>query len=564
MNFVLAVSGLIVLCLLVGVFWAKITTNGYLRAGVLIVVLGLSLVHQLMFGTVAEDAYISFRYSENLAAGNGLVFNPGEHVEGYSNFLWVILVALPKAWFGADIVTTAAVLGILCTLGSVLVSYYLANKLASRTGRESPALGIVAAVFTATASGLAAYGPSGLETPLFLLLVLSAFLALAHRHCVVAGLLSGLAVMTRPDGLVVAGLVGVWLIAGAVRARTWRALVGYAVGVLVLVVPWTVWRVSYYGHLLPNAVAAKSGAPLRWQLHMGWHYLVDFGIAHQGYLWLGLAAVVLLIAHRRTTSRADAPAVGIGWLMLAVAACYAVFVGVTGGDWMPAWRMLAPVPPLIAIAAVAIFGLSRRSPEAAAEPLALVKTRYLAAGAIALCTVPLVVSQYSPKMVPAMRSWAPKIAENAEIGDWVKHTLPPGTTIATFANGALSYEAGIGITVIDVLGLTDEHIARNGIRDVKTVGLVGHIASDYQYVTKVRKPAIALDTGAAYLARQDCSTPDAYADDYDTATFRRTGTDGWVSVYVRRDLKKDIIARLSTDPRYTLTACATDSTHETN
>ncbi|WP_156096108.1 hypothetical protein [Amycolatopsis jejuensis] len=45
--------------------------------------------------------------------------------------------------------------------------------------------------------------------------------------------------------------------------------------------------------------------------------------------------------------------------------------------------------------------------------------------------------------------------------------------------------------------MTDEHIARNGVRGVNAVGLAGHIASDYRYVTKVRKPAIALDTGAA-------------------------------------------------------------------
>jgi hypothetical protein len=49
-------------------------------------------------GPVAfDDAYVSFRYAENLVHGlvhgHGLVFNPGERVEGYSNFLWVLLAA---------------------------------------------------------------------------------------------------------------------------------------------------------------------------------------------------------------------------------------------------------------------------------------------------------------------------------------------------------------------------------------------------------------------------------------------------------------------------------------
>ena len=42
---------------------------------------------------IADDAFISFRYAENLLAGNGLVLNPGEYVEGYTNFLWLMLLA---------------------------------------------------------------------------------------------------------------------------------------------------------------------------------------------------------------------------------------------------------------------------------------------------------------------------------------------------------------------------------------------------------------------------------------------------------------------------------------
>ena len=44
---------------------------------------------------LTDDAFISFRYVRNLLEGHGLVFNPGEYVEGYTNFLWILeLVAL--------------------------------------------------------------------------------------------------------------------------------------------------------------------------------------------------------------------------------------------------------------------------------------------------------------------------------------------------------------------------------------------------------------------------------------------------------------------------------------
>ena len=42
---------------------------------------------------VVDDAFISYRYAWNLVAGHGLVFNIDEYVEGYSNFLWVLLTA---------------------------------------------------------------------------------------------------------------------------------------------------------------------------------------------------------------------------------------------------------------------------------------------------------------------------------------------------------------------------------------------------------------------------------------------------------------------------------------
>ena len=48
----------------------------------------------LYFHNVVDDSLISIRYAENLAQGNGVVFNLGERVEGYTNFLWLCVSAL--------------------------------------------------------------------------------------------------------------------------------------------------------------------------------------------------------------------------------------------------------------------------------------------------------------------------------------------------------------------------------------------------------------------------------------------------------------------------------------
>ena len=255
--------------------WPRIATSRSWEIGALLATLTLSITHQVLFSTLAEDAYITYRYSLNLADGNGPVFNVGERVEGYSNFLWMVLLALPRTVADVDIVLLARALGVVCTLGALIMLHLLVRRV---TGNGSA--GVLAAMLTAGAGSVAAYGPSGLEAPLFTLLVLAvAYAAIADRPAL-AGALAALATMTRPDGAVVAVVVWLWLLA---RHR-WRAPVLFAAAALLLAAPWTAWRLAYYGHLLPNALAAKSGLDLSWQLYSGWSYLVGFLAAFQALL----------------------------------------------------------------------------------------------------------------------------------------------------------------------------------------------------------------------------------------------------------------------------------------
>jgi hypothetical protein len=502
------------------------------RRPVLAGVLALSAAHQLMFGTLAEDAFISFRYAENFVAGNGLVFSVGERVEGYSNFLWILLIAAPRAVFGADLVGTARVFGVLCALGCVLAGYALTRRL---TG-SAPA-GILAATLVAAASGLAAYGPSGLETPLFTLLVLLVLTAVAADRPVLAGVLVALATMTRPDGAVVAVLVGGWLLVRAVRQREWLAPLWFLTGATVLVVPWTVWRVTYYGHLVPNALAAKSGAPVGWLLQSGLTYLVGFVIATQVVLVLLPVAGFALLRRRAAGGSA-----GVDGLVLLVAVGYVAFFVATGGDWMPAWRFFAPVVPLLVVGCVAIAAESVTDMLPARGRLAPMLTASVAG-------LLLVTSVWQPSYKPTIDYWHAEVDDLAHVGTWVRDAVPPGTVIATFANGALSYSAGPKVTVVDLLGLTDEHIARAGERDPG--GMIGHQAQDPEYVTRVRRPALIFTSGLGYATTPECGTPDPrYAPRYRPALFRVAGAHRWVVVLLRRDAQDTLRRQLDQAPSH--------------
>src|SRR5690606_31853373 len=213
---------------------------------------------------VQDDAFITYRYARNLARGEGLVFNAGEEVEGYTNFLWTLLHVVPER-FGWSSPVFSQVVGIALMVATVAVTLRLARRL---FGSEGFAL-LVALVLLGNMTFLA-YATGGLETMLQTLLVLSVASLLFpagagddrawRSRRVAAGALAGLAVMTRLDSTV---LVGTWLVVHLVvrwredppELRTRRlaaGLVQFGLPVAVLVLPWLGWKLAYYGELLPN------------------------------------------------------------------------------------------------------------------------------------------------------------------------------------------------------------------------------------------------------------------------------------------------------------------------
>src|SRR5512141_611212 len=101
------------------------------------------------------DAYISFRYAQNAILGHGLVFNPGERVEGFTNFLWTALMT-PFEGIGVDVGRLSILLGVLFALGTM----WLAARIA-RTLGLSPLVGFLAALLLAVDGSFAIWAVSG-------------------------------------------------------------------------------------------------------------------------------------------------------------------------------------------------------------------------------------------------------------------------------------------------------------------------------------------------------------------------------------------------------------------
>ena len=516
--------------------WPRMHRNKWWTAASLSLIMFMALVHQLVFrATIAEDAYITFRYALNLASGNGPVFNPGERVEGYSNFLWMIVLSALHRLFGIDIPLIARVLGVGAALLTIVLTYRLSLKVTEGHRHAS----LIAALIVAASGSFVAYGPSGMETSLFVLLTVSTVLCTISELWTWTGLLVGLSTMTRPEGLLFLPPLAGWILLTRKPLQDrLRHILVVTGSFSALVLPWTLWRWQYYGHLIPNALQAKMGMDIIYQILLGIKYLYEFGLAHAPLLVILAVVTAAVLANRSRTDFASFRP--IDRLLGSVVIVFVLFVVSVGGDWMPAWRFLAPIVPLGSVLLLSLWHVNIKEPGIqTSSPSGIV--------VFAVVSWLLFVTSYShPKLAPFFVEWSYKVEGLSEIGRWFNRSLPPGTLVATYANGALSYYSGL--PTIDMLGLTDEHIARSGHRDPK--GWPGHIAYDYEYVAR-RRPSVVIFTGWGFDADPgSCGQPgEKFRPLYVTARFRFPQTNNplgqYVGLYLLRSEKENLVNLLT-------------------
>ena len=286
------------------------------------------LVHARVYAFLCDDAFIAFRYARNWAQGHGLVFNPGfERVEGYTNFLWVALLALGER-LGVPPEAAANPLSVLATVGLWGLVAWFAWR--SRPRDVGPGWALVPLVLLAATRSVAVWTTSGLETRFFELLVVAAALRFAVElerppRVRVASVLFALAALTRPDALSMGAAA---LVAGhgfhlATKRIRWRAAAFDLAAFTVIAGGHFLWRHAYYGAWLPNTYYAKAAGRAWWG--MGGDYLGAFLLEYMAILWLPL--VVLGVRHRIRSGSAQVPVV-LGALILP----HLLYIVSLGGD----------------------------------------------------------------------------------------------------------------------------------------------------------------------------------------------------------------------------------------
>ena len=424
------------------------------------------------FDHTYDDAFVSFRYAENLVRGDGLVFNPGERVEGYSNFLWILLIA-PFLAFSSAPEAIVGLIGIAASIGLLLAVVRFSPESASM-----PELIWLAPLLVASSPPLAVWTTGGLETPLYACLVLWAVgLGMQGVDARVfprgAAWLVGAAALTRPDG------VGVAIALAALLALLLRGRPGFSgafarwgAAFLIVFLPFMAWRWFYYGDLLPNTFYAKVGSDTA-QLERGLRYVRGFFDSGGYWLLIPLIGLVWLVRDRKAVLLAG---------MTAALICYPVLVG---GDAAPMFRFMVPALPLL-------FLLLALAAAAAAERFRPGRTARVVVGILALALVaraawPAFHGEHA-RLVEIDRK---DVAGWKDVGVYLATIASPDESVAVITAGAIPYFSRL--RAIDMLGLTDRTIARSEAHDVGR-GFAGHEKHDIDYVLDRRPTYVVVGT----------------------------------------------------------------------
>jgi hypothetical protein len=383
--------------------------------------------------TIVDDAYIYLRVIENWLSGAGWTYNTGDLTVSFNPLtspLYALFVALVRAVTGPGPVT------LLATYAVGLAAFVCVHYLGLRDNGRLFAM--VTAI--ATSSGYVLRHSVGMETSVYLALILATALAYQRGRYWAAGLLSGLVALVRPEGVALVGVIGLLHLV-ARRRILWPLIVGSA----IVVLPWVLISWSAFGGVLPHTVrlkAVQSGIGV-WREQGSWLTaflsqpvapLVTYTIAGVGAVWAWKEfrqgkSYVLIIA---------------GFGMVQVAG-FSLLRAPVGYFWYFAPGNLAVDTLLVAGLFVSARGLGRwwqrrRSREPALSSNGRVSGTWRRARAAVVCLLAVLAASQG-----GAAEWTEGIkpyclaSDYRDVGLWISENSPPEVRVAAAEIGYLGY-----------------------------------------------------------------------------------------------------------------------------
>jgi arabinofuranosyltransferase len=486
-----------------------------LSVTVLLLVLYMFILNSLENKFIQDDAYTSLRYAKNFADGKGLVFNEGERVEGYTNFLWVMLLSgfysLKKLGLpGFELSAFAQELSMFFGITAILILFFLSKEFNKNEPENifSDIKNYLPPFLFALSAPMIYWSVSGMETSLFVSLTLLSFLIFLKRRekenlgrwFVMISLLNSL---LRPEGMIFCGLLYFYKFIedfsrGTKNVFNKSILVEISV-LFILIAFYLIFRILYYGYPLPNTFYAKTEFTVQF-LSRGLKYFYNFTKSNLLYgVFLFLPFVLLSDKKLRYNL----------WFGFYIMFVWIFLVVIIGGDVLPVHRFFLPILPIIFIMNVkAVFYLTEKIKSNKANLSLKILTLFL----ILVygywnynLQKPSIQNfrSYESGLVKKMKIYAGWIKEQSKIKSMSKKKI----TVAMSTIGAFSYYSSARI--IDIVGLADEYIAHHpkeveGIdEELPVLWRERHYNADY--VLSKKPDYIIFPAGAKPSAFAECA-----------------------------------------------------------
>ena len=412
-------------------------------AAVVFVIVSVAALAWFLRENRNDDAYITYRYAQNLLAGRGYVFNPGERVLATTAPLHGLVLAC-MGLVSPDLVSNALVLSAASVVVLVLAVFVVVRDTAGTTA------GVVAG--GTLLFNRSTYELFPLET-IFVAAVCWAGVVAAHRrHHVLLGVLAGVAGVIRLDALLCFVALGVVLLGDG---RSWRDRLQVLVPAVLIVSAWLLFAHAYYGTPLPSTAATKTGWGGR-----EWVYLsrlwdrglaLTFGVETASALAMGLAAwgaVVVFLDERLRVLRTV-----VVWIVLHVGAYTAMRI-----VWPHHWYYYPVTVGVIVLFAVGAVDLGRRI---AARVVLTRRGAALIRWGLALSLIAAWASS-----VGELASFRRTIAHEFFVGgrdllyrdlaQWLRANTDPDVRVAIAEPGTVAFYSDR--TMVDLLGLVTPQV----------------------------------------------------------------------------------------------------------
>jgi len=416
-----------------------------------------AIIYALLSNWAYDDPYITYRYARNLADGLGFVYNPGQRVLSTTTpFFTLLLAALGYLW--SDLPHLANLIGAFSlALGGVFVW---------ELGRawRAPAVSWVGLLLYPTFSLLLI--TFGSETPLYLALCLGSFAFYARKRYRLTAALAALAMLTRPDGLLVPVLLASHYLLSIRRSIPWRAVVLF----LVLSLPWFLFAWVYFGSPLPATLVAKQhqGSLLVSQRFAAG--LITILKNYSGHWENWLLALLALLGVYRWLRRARRWSLFFAWTVLYFIS-YSI-LGVSRYFWY-----YAPLVPGFLVAAGLGLEALRRLPSS---------TRWNLPALLASSMLLLVawMQVYDLWLLPLQDDG--RAAIYRAIGEWLQDNAPPEAAVGSLEVGIIGYYAPQSF--VDFAGLLQPDVAaqltHGATYEKAAIYVVEHHQPDYLVLRK--------------------------------------------------------------------------------